>query len=1282
MAYYPEGTSPEEIVPRTKDEGTSIFHDLAASTLDVNKLVQVYTNTNTMIESRKQGKGEDPTPIKPAQMVEIIKNESPYVQNALLEAPVKTIGQLQNRIEYLKKMEANKQDIAKNQGFITRMATSLPGMVFDIDSIPLFAGGKAVSLAVQGGGKLASFGGGGLYWGGTNVAWSATNRALTGDTSEHSYMADYLLGHALGGLHETWQATRNADMPKKVELVTEKGKVVDEQAAREIEKETIFNNIEKIDRDLAAHEAAVSNSVDALGKIKEIAATTKTAIKQKTTEITKATKDYVTSSKLYEATLKEHTTKVNILDKEIKSLEADYSEMMKGKQFLKDATEEITKLKEHTIELVKQKKEIEALLKKTNPKDATTISLRSKIVDDLNKQIVSNDKKQDFLKKGIEDTHNYRKSVWGTEKSERLKALKDEKAATNIKIGQLNEDHLPISNTHMSTIESLTNERNALLKQESYQKMMTKIHKSILDKTKGKKPVKPKEMPKEDYDALVKERDSLEERYKRVEDGTATIDDYKHIRKNEVNKLDEIKADIEALAEKVKTMEDVEKLIPLPKWMTKILMSPIAKVWASPNAAVVGFANKLRQSTLNMGLINNYNAAAVKGVLQGVASKLERNIRNGLVTYRKEVNPSITDKEYKSLVMDEAFNVISKMQVAAREGIEAGLPYAEQLAKFNENLGKASKEFTEGLNEAVKKNVNDMLEDYFEYFHKRGNKANMEGFIKSPGKGYLPHIWDETKILENPQYAEQLLYEAQVKKFRALNGVETDEILAEFRQAAKNVIEIAQDGSKELNRVVNLIERGQPGPSVLKARSIDVFDADVKHLLSNDFDRIIGKYEFRTLGKIALKETTGISNLAEAEAMINKIPDATPQEKDYLAVIVQDILGTREVTRNPFSLQARAIKGLSSLSTATSMLGFGLTSTLDMAQVYAKFGGHKIIKHTKEAVGDVYQMYKEGNPSDQNFIRLAGSLGEAFFASKAIRMDMEQNIDSVGRVQHYIDSFINKAAVYGGLQPVTDMGRMLTSIMTTDFIARMSVKEKLSAHDIKMLNGMGISIDRLPSIRETMKVDKNGVIGNYDITTWGALEEEMQRINWITQQETILHPSASTLPLPMTDYDGGGLVPRILTKFMRFSVASYESMLLRNIQEANADKLVGLGLNFAMATMILAARDAVKPEDKQRYAYDGGDKEKRLYLDALLFTNPVALPGTIIDTTADILGVENTKGFKGHFQAAPIKLLSDATQGKLSMRLPVGSIGIDMKKQTATLLNQTYNLHQMAQDLP
>ena len=121
-----------------------------------------------------------------------------------------------------------------------------------------------------------------------------------------------------------------------------------------------------------------------------------------------------------------------------------------------------------------------------------------------------------------------------------------------------------------------------------------------------------------------------------------------------------------------------------------------------------------------------------------------------------------------------------------------------------------------------------------------------------------------------------------------------------------------------------------------------------------------------------------------------------------------------------------------------------------------------------------------------------------------------------------------------------------------------------------------------------------------DRGTWGKLDEEMQAAVQITMDRVILEPSGATLPAFMTDMSGGAFIPRIFTKFMRFPMESIERMTYRGMQEMDAKRAIGIATNVAMWSAVLAAKDALRSEDKQIYANE--ENHMTLLKDAFLYS--------------------------------------------------------------------------------
>jgi hypothetical protein len=379
---------------------------------------------------------------------------------------------------------------------------------------------------------------------------------------------------------------------------------------------------------------------------------------------------------------------------------------------------------------------------------------------------------------------------------------------------------------------------------------------------------------------------------------------------------------------------------------------------------------------------------------------------------------------------------------------------------------------------------------------------------------------------------------------------------------------------------------------------------------------------------------------------------ASANSVSNIKAIIQTIQGTREVSKNPYDPSTRAMKMMSTYSSMMHTLGFAVPTITEIASISKEFGWSKTINTLVGTPSEITRMYRYGTPSDKNAIELMVSYGDALFTTKANRFDVESTLDSVGRTQEFLDGTVRRFAVFGGLMPITDMMRMATASLSVDFLAKLSVAKKISPTDRMRMQDMGFDVEDLQRIRDTLKVDSTGRINNMDRKSWGKLDEELTLGVQTMVERTILHPNGITLPKFMTNMNEGQIVPRILMKFMRFPFESYERLLLRGIQEADAKQMMALAGNIAMWTAILQMKDSMKdPIDQEFNGKDGLDK---LMMSSFFMNSATSLPFAVADHASGLLTGKNaTNDWDYRFGGAVGADMGKLLRGDPTLSLPM-----------------------------
>lgn len=747
----------------------------------------------------------------------------------------------------------------------------------------------------------------------------------------------------------------------------------------------------------------------------------------------------------------------------------------------------------------------------------------------------------------------------------------------------------------------------------------------------------------------------------------------------DVKALKAVRAERQSALEKLqKELDDVNKAADfrtsntfkrLPKWAQKFVISPIEKLLASENEFIAGFASRLHAGTLYHGKANTRNAWNLRTLLD---TKLNRMHHAVLYSYREAVKDGYTGRlhEFEAEVADNARRVSGDLQRQLLTEMEGGLDGLKRLEVAQTRLGSVQRNHI-AENQHIR-DATDAYLDYFEDLHTHGKKLDMEAFRNSLGKGYVKRVYSKDKIeAMGETKAVEYLVDAQRAYAQDTNTVfNLEEATAKAEKAVQSALNPegrVQEALRELGPARRATE------SSLKQRTLEAWDDHIMDVLESDVKVTSHLYALQTHGRLALKEAIGADNDVQIKKMIEDL-NPSPEEAKNLAVMVETIKGIREISRNPMNPFTRATKMASGYSSVMHTLGFVVPTMTEIASVAKEFGWSRTITNFLGNPRQVADIYLNGTPSDKNTIELFVSYGDAYFNNRAMRYDADgAMIDSVGRIQSFLDGTTQRMAVFGGLLPMTDMLRMTTASLSVDFLARMSVAKTISKADMKRIEDMGFDASDFERIRTTLKVDADGKIGNTDRKTWGQLDEDIMLAVNTTVERTILHPNGITLPKFMTDFNEGQFFPRVMFKFMRFPFESYERMLGRGMQEADAKQGVALAGNIALWTMILAAKDALKDEDKQKYT--GEEGMTQLMIDSFLYNSWTAGPVAFADTAMGLTTGKTLQGYRYSVLGAAMSDIDSARKGDFRVSVPLGSAnigdGVGAFFQTMGLIEET-----------
>lgn len=775
---------------------------------------------------------------------------------------------------------------------------------------------------------------------------------------------------------------------------------------------------------------------------------------------------------------------------------------------------------------------------------------------------------------------------------------------------------------------------------------------------------------------LAERRGVLEADLAKIQEGDFNLKALRGVTRKKQNAIAKLSREMEEIDSKMdyKLSDSFKRL---PPWARKLMISPIENLLESVNRGVAGFASYLHSGTAHHGKINAMTAHILKMMLQ---KKLERMHQAITYHHRQAVLDGYKGniKQFQDEMADNVYAITGRFQRDLHENIPGNIVGLEREAIVRSKVAS-----TERQHFSENKHINNAADEYLNYYesiHEKGSALGMESFTQSLGRGYVKRVYSKEKI-EKLSYngkvgreaAIDLITDAQLAKATSISSEVTPDIVNEFRLSATKAVDSAIDRTARRNQAVKpLVPPPRSTASSFKQRTIEAFDDDLSKVLEQDVVGISNLYGLNVHGRLALKEKLGIHSDEELTAAIDAL-NPSAKDRDNLNVVIQDILGTRQISDNPFNPFTRGAKAISSYASIMHTLAFAVPTVTEISSIAKEFGWNKTIKSFIGTPREIIGMYRNGTPSDKNTIEMLISYADANFATKVNRGDVETSLDSVGKWQMFADDIVRREAVYGGLLPVTDMLRMTTASLSVDFMAKLSVASKISKTDAKRLHDMGFGVEDLPLIRDRLQVQPDGRILNTDRKTWGGYDSKYSLDDRITAgvmtmvERTILHPNGATLPKFMTDMNEGQFMPRIMMKFMGYPIEAYERLLVRGLQEADAKQALGLMGNIALWTLVLSAKDAIKEEDKQQFT--GDDGMEKLMIQSLLYNSVTSGPVAIADTVTGLATGENlTNDYKFQAGGAVYSQIEKVQQGKVALSLPFYTLKADIGDGVANAL--------------
>ena len=1183
-------------------------------------------------------------------------NFSPNFKEKLLTSTVRSHVEADARIAYIKRLDDADKSLTENMSGTGRFVSSLLFAAFDPTDVatvlPFLKIGKAFKPTTFGG-KVAK---GAVIGSAIGTSVTAGYNFATDIDPENSLISGAVLGLGLGGVLGALGAKTSQSKTfssKDGENLSKQEATAEEFASLTKENEGLTDLIKELESSIKNSSSMTKQEVESLAADRKVAAN---AAKQQQTVLqekldyakkqhNEAKANVSSVDKVGETLRKEG----NALERTILKAEGGIAkakvaavEYKKTAKLISTTKGQITKLTKQ-LNALKTKRTKEANLKRTNLK-ASIAKLEKKLEDTSKSRTKGLRVDLAKLGKTIEDlAPNTPTLVKALEKQLKGVRSTQSKATSNLlKNRKLQED------TKVAR-DAAQKERAAYKIPE--QKVSLVRPSAETTKLQEKLAEHKVNMTPEGLLQLVEKRGLLGKELEDLSKNGLNLKKLREVRASQSKTLSNLSKELDSIG-KLDDFRDSALFKRSPAWMRKLLISPIERNLNSATAAVRNFSSMLHSGTIHHGKINNMTAWVLRQMLD---VSLDRMHKAMIYNYTQAVKNGYTgDKaKFDQDVFLNANSINGNIQRDVFTGIDGAIVGMDRFKIAQERIGSTTRSHSSS-NEWVKKATDDYL-DYFEAIHSHGSKLGMEAFNGSLSKGYSNRTYSAARIeaFGGRDAAVEHLTKAQESFARATNSEVSDLTMAEFRAKAERAVDSSLDHTQVQKKVTQDMGFTRASSTTsLKQRGIDVFDDEIADLLETNITATSLLYGRRVHGRLALKERFGVDNDVQLSEMVKQL-GGKPNEIDNINVIVETILGRREISKNAYDPFTRVVKAVSSYSSVMHTMAFALPTVTEVASLAKEFGWGKAMNTFIGNPQEIYSTYRFGTPSEKNSVELMISYGDAHFANRANRMESE-NFDSVAG-QHKLDDIVRWQSVYSGLMPLTDMLRMSAASLSVDFMATLSVANRVSKADMKRLNDMGFGAEDLENIRTTLQVDKTGRINNMDRKTWGALDRKITAGVMTMVERTILDPNGITLPKFMTNMNEGQLVPRVMMKFMRYPFESYERMLVRGIQESDAKQATAFAGNIAIWMFILSAKDAMKSPEDQRYTGDEGTTD--LFTDAAMRNSWTSGLSVGLDTVAGLATGSNlTNDYEYKVGGAVQSDYESALKGEFRYALPFTSV--------------------------
>lgn len=483
----------------------------------------------------------------------------------------------------------------------------------------------------------------------------------------------------------------------------------------------------------------------------------------------------------------------------------------------------------------------------------------------------------------------------------------------------------------------------------------------------------------------------------------------------------------------------------------------------------------------------------------------------------------------------------------------------------------------------------DIISKYYDTIGKEAQGLGTKGFDGVIfNRTYRPRSWNAEKIKANETQAIERIAQA-IMNHPANKALSVDEVMDMAKGVVANV-----ESRGVLKEMIDKAG-GQVEGSRQKQRTLNLLDDEVHDLLNNDVMELGSAYSYSMSGRLALQKNFGASTAGELENFykdLSKIEGVESKDMDDVKALIDTLLGTREVMKNPTSLANKSTRILTKANGIIYGPGFAPIALAEIGNVIATTGFRATLGTYFSSISDAFRMAKGTELKTEwlNELRSAGLIGDIIAGKHMQRYDMTDSISSSGAVEKYLDLGVHFVTNKLGLAHVTEGARGIALGAGFNYLTQLSRKPALSSVEKSRLARIGLSEDDLAQVKQlvdngVVKYDASGNLKSFNFDEWDIeLTDKIQGALFNHMESTILHPNGATLPLFVSDPNSP--IAKIMLQFMRFPIAMHEQLALRGYSESDINTLIGLVTNMALFSIVAQVKDMGKPEDKQRYNLD------------------------------------------------------------------------------------------------